>query len=63
MHQKIFLKNHVPIEEEELIEYIIDGISDRELRNQIRVGGPKIRVSLTHYLNELTCGIKEIKVG
>jgi len=53
----------VPIEEEELIEYIIDGISDRELRNQIRVGGPKTRVSLTHYLNELTCGIKEIKVG
>jgi len=42
MHQKI-LGNRMPIEEEELIEYIIDGIPDRELKNQTRVDGLKTK--------------------
>jgi hypothetical protein len=49
MRQKVILKslgNRLPMKEEELIEYIIDNIPDRVLRNQARVGGLKTRTSL-----------------
>jgi hypothetical protein len=33
MHQKIILENRMPVVEEELFKYIIDGIPDRVLKN------------------------------
>lgn len=36
-HDKVILGNQVPIEEEELIDYIVDGIPDRQLRDQARI--------------------------
>jgi len=43
MHQKVILGNRVPIVEEKLVGYIIDGIPDRALRNETRVSGMAIR--------------------
>ena len=36
-HEKLMLANAVPIAEEELLDYLIDGISDMSLRNQARI--------------------------
>lgn len=36
-HQKIILGNRVPVDEEEMIEYLIEGIPDVILRNQARI--------------------------
>ncbi|XP_076232912.1 uncharacterized protein LOC143178263 [Calliopsis andreniformis] len=36
-HDKIMLGNRVPIAERELVEYIIDGVTDQQLRNQARI--------------------------
>ncbi|XP_076248026.1 uncharacterized protein LOC143187672 [Calliopsis andreniformis] len=36
-HDKIILGNRVPIAEGELVEYIIDGVTDQQLRNQARI--------------------------
>jgi hypothetical protein len=53
MHQKIILGNRMPIVEEKLIEYIIDGIPDHcSLRNQARVGGLGTKTSLMVLLFE-----------
>jgi len=54
MHQKVILGNRVPIEEEELIEYIIDGIPDHILRNQARVSGLKTRAALMDSFERIT---------
>lgn len=37
MHEKIIMGNHVPVEADEMIDYIIDGIPDNALRNQARI--------------------------
>jgi len=37
MHQKVILGNRIPVDEEELAEYFIDGIPDRILRDQARL--------------------------
>ncbi|XP_032689633.1 uncharacterized protein LOC116852956 [Odontomachus brunneus] len=36
-HEKIILANRVPIEEEELTEYLVEGITSTQLRNQARL--------------------------
>ncbi|KAF7265568.1 hypothetical protein GWI33_021022 [Rhynchophorus ferrugineus] len=36
-HDKVIFGNQVPVEEEEIIDYIVDGISDRQLLDQIRM--------------------------
>jgi hypothetical protein len=39
VYQKVILRNRMSVVEEKLVEYIIDGIPDRTLRNQVQVGG------------------------
>lgn len=36
-HEKVTLANQVPIEEEEIVDYLIEGISDMQLRNQAKI--------------------------
>ncbi|KMQ84408.1 hypothetical protein RF55_17802 [Lasius niger] len=36
-HDKIILANRVPIEDDEVVDYVIDGISDRNLQDQARI--------------------------
>lgn len=36
-HEKIILANRVPVDDEEMIEYLIDGITSVQLRNQARL--------------------------
>lgn len=36
-HEKVILANRVPVEEEELLEYIIEGISNVQLKNQAKL--------------------------
>jgi len=54
MHQKVILGNRVPIEEDELIEYVIDGIPERALRDQARISGLKTRASLMASFERVT---------
>jgi predicted RNA-binding protein with PUA domain len=46
IHDKIILGNRVPVVKDELVEYIIDGISDGALKNQARVGDFGIKALL-----------------
>lgn len=43
MHEKVILGNRIPIEEDEVVEYIVDGIPDPILKNQARVSGLKTK--------------------
>lgn len=36
-HEKVILANRIPIDDKEIIEYLIDGISSTQLRNQARL--------------------------
>lgn len=36
-HEKIILANRVPVDEEEVIEYLVNGITNTQLRNQARM--------------------------
>ncbi|XP_025997281.2 uncharacterized protein LOC113005666 [Solenopsis invicta] len=54
MHQKVILGNRLPFDEEELVEYIIDGIPDRGLRNQARIGGLDSRAALMERFERIT---------
>lgn len=36
-HEKIILSNRVPIDDDEILEYIVDGIPNESLRNQARI--------------------------
>jgi len=46
MHQKVILGNRMPIAEEELVGYIIDGIPDRVMRNEAQISGATTREAL-----------------
>lgn len=46
VHKKVILGNRVPIDKEELAEYIIDGIPDRTLRDQARLSGLETKTTL-----------------
>jgi len=39
VHEKIIMGNRVPIDGDEMLEYIVDGIPDDTLRNQARIQG------------------------
>lgn len=39
LHEKIIMGNRVPVEEDELIEHVIEGIPDATLRDQARIQG------------------------
>lgn len=54
VHQKIILGNRVPIDEEELVEYIIDGIPDRALRDQARLSGLNTQAALLEAFERIT---------
>lgn len=54
VHQKIILGNRVPIGEEELVEYIIDGIPDRALRDQARLSGLNTKAALLEAFERIT---------
>ena len=36
-HEKIILANAASVDEEDIIDYIVDGIPDLSLRNQVRI--------------------------
>ncbi|RLU16824.1 hypothetical protein DMN91_010892 [Ooceraea biroi] len=36
-HEKVILANRVPIDEEEILEYLVEGISNMQLRNQAKL--------------------------
>jgi hypothetical protein len=59
VHQKIILGNRVPVMEEKLVEYIINGISDHALRNQARVGCFGTRASLMTLFEQVELWDKE----
>lgn len=46
MHDKIVLANKVPVEADDIIDYIIDGITDLSLQDQGRIQGFTTTVSL-----------------
>lgn len=54
VHQKVILGNRVPVEEDEMAEYIIDGIPDRILRDQARVSGLKTKADLLEAFERIT---------
>lgn len=45
-HEKLILANHVPVADDEIIDYIIDGIPDPVLKDQARIQGFRSRASL-----------------
>lgn len=55
VHQKIILGNTVPIDDEdEMAEYIIDGIPHRVLRDQARVSGLRTTAALLEAFERIT---------
>lgn len=54
MHEKVILGNRIPIDEDEIAEYIIDGISDRMLRDQAHVSGLKTKAALLEAFERVT---------
>lgn len=54
LHQKVILGNHISLEEEEFVEYVIDGIPDRILRDQARVSGLKTKTALLEAFERIT---------
>ena len=45
-HEKLILANRVPIPDEELIGYVVDGVNDELLRNQARLMNFKSKTDL-----------------
>lgn len=54
MHDKIILANRVPVEEDDLIDYIVDGISDLNLQDQARIQGFTTTTSLLRAFEKVT---------
>lgn len=54
MHQKIILGNYTSIDEDELVEYIIDGIPDRVLRDQARCCNLDTKAALLKAFERIT---------
>lgn len=53
-HDKVVLANRVPISEEEIIDYIIDGIPVTNLRDQARMSGFTSKASLLKAFEKVT---------
>ncbi|XP_011860259.1 PREDICTED: uncharacterized protein LOC105557594 isoform X1 [Vollenhovia emeryi] len=54
LHDKVILADRVPIEDDEIIEYIIEGIPDQMLRNQARVQRLKSQESLLEAFDKVS---------
>jgi len=54
MHDKIILANRVPIEEDDIIDYIINGIMDPNLQDQARIQGFTTTASLLKAFEKIT---------
>lgn len=54
MHDKVILGNRVPIDEDEIVEYIVDDIPDPILRDQARVSGLRTKNSLMEAFEKIT---------
>lgn len=52
MHDKIILANRVPIEKDDLVDYIVNGISDLNLRDRARIQGFTTTAILVESLRE-----------
>lgn len=63
MHDKIILANRVPIEESDLVDYIIDGITDLNLQNQARIHEFRTTASLLRAFEKVTFQPKGQKDG
>lgn len=63
VHEKIILANRVPIPEDEIVEYVIDGISEVSLRHQTRIGQITTKASLLRAFEKVTLKNKSSKVG
>jgi len=62
MHQKVILGNRIPVDEEEFVEYIIDGIPDRILRDQARLSGLNTKAALLEAFERVTLWDKKYPV-
>lgn len=54
VHDKIILANWVTIEEEDIIDYIVDGITDLNLQDQARIQGFTTTASLLKAFEKIT---------
>lgn len=54
MHDKIILANRVPVGEDDLVDYIVDGISDLNLQDQARIQGFTTTASLLRAFEKVT---------
>ncbi|KMQ88339.1 hypothetical protein RF55_12198 [Lasius niger] len=54
MHDKIILANRVPIEEDDLVDYIVDGIMDTNPQDQARIQGFTTTASLLKAFEKIT---------
>jgi len=53
-HEKVILANQVPVAEEELLDYIVDGITDKQLQRQVRLQDFPSREKLLKAFEKLT---------
>lgn len=57
LHQKVIMGNRIRIDEEEMVEYIIEGIPDAMLRDQARVQRFRTKRALLEVFERVTlCG-------
>jgi len=54
MHDKVILANRVPIGKDDLVDYIVDGISDLNLQDQARIQGFTSTTSLLRAFEKVT---------
>lgn len=58
-HNKIILANRVPIEDDEVVDYVIDGIPDRNLQDQARIMQFESQLDLLIAFKRLTLHLKK----
>lgn len=63
VHEKIILANQVPIPEDEIVEYLIDGIPEASFRDQARIGQISTKASLLKAFEKLSLKDKTSSVG
>ena len=58
-HDKLILGNRVPISEEEIVDYIVDGIPDEQIQNQARIQCFKEKADLLKAFEKISLGTKK----
>jgi len=58
-HDKVTLANQVPIEEEEIVDYLIEGMSDVHLRNQAKIQRFTTKETLLEAFKQVRLDLKE----